>query len=546
MSRKNQRKTPETSANAGKVYVEDLFAKAVALHAAGKEPEAETYYRVLLSVPPIQAEASYNLGLILHQRRQLAEAIAAYTHAILLRNDYVEAYSNMGTALQALNNYQAAVDIYHKAIVVKPEYAMAYCNLGVALKEVRQSEKAVIAYLRAAHIQPDYDWAYANLSAVLLDLGKEEEAIVAADKAIAIKYELPIAHFNKGSSYKAMARLEEAEQCFRDSIRINADFVEGHFTLAQVLLQQGKFDEGWREYEWRWRLGQYNWWTNIHGEFTRPRWNGEELNGRTVLLYAEQGLGDAMQYVRYVPFVHDRGGKVVLAVHPPLMKLMKCIDGVELIALDQKPLPHFDFYLPLLSLPLLAETRLETIPAKVPYLRAEPDLIARWRARIGGDGLRVGVIWAGNPNQTGDRLRSPRLAAMTPLFQVPGVRFVALQLGAGRDDLMANPLPPNVLDLGPEIADFADTAAIMSGLDLVITSCTAPLHLAGGLGVPTWAVIPFSPHFLWMPGQDGSAWYPSLRLYRQDRAGYDWSCVMSRVSNDLRAVAIAPKTLVVA
>jgi ADP-heptose:LPS heptosyltransferase len=182
-------------------------------------------------------------------------------------------------------------------------------------------------------------------------------------------------------------------------------------------------------------------------------------------------------------------------------------------------------------------TRQETIPAQVPYLHADSAETDRWKKRIGGNGLKVGIVWAGNPTQRGDRWRSPRLASMAPLFQVPGVRFVALQMGPGRADLETNPLPSNVLDLGPEITDFADTAAIMAGLDLVVTSCTAPLHLAGALGVPTWAVIPFAPHFLWQLDRSDSPWYPSLRLYRQDKPGRDWSAPIGQVRADLSAMA---------
>jgi hypothetical protein len=261
---------------------------------------------------------------------------------------------------------------------------------------------------------------------------------------------------------------------------------------------------------------------------------GESLEGRTILIYAEQGLGDAIQYVRYLPRVIAAGGNVVLAVHPPLRRLFAGLPGVTLVGLDTVPLPPFDVHCPLLSLPLIFGTMLENIPVSVPYLHADPEAVVRWRARIGGDGPRVGIVWAGNPTQTGDRFRSPRLRAVLPLFDVPGVRFVGLQVGPGRQDLAAHALPPNVLDLGGEISDLTDTAAIMAGLDLVVTSCTAPLHLAGALDVPTWGMIPASPHFAWLLGRDDSAWYPSLRLYRQQRYGTDWSGVVGRVATDLR------------
>jgi hypothetical protein len=210
---------------------------------------------------------------------------------------------------------------------------------------------------------------------------------------------------------------------------------------------------------------------------------------------------------------------------------------VTLVSLDTVPLPPFDVHCPLLSLPLIFGTTLENVPSGVPYLHADPEAVARWRARIGGDKPRVGIVWAGNPTQTGDRFRSPRLAAVLPLFDSPGVTFVGLQVGPGRQDLAAHALPANVLDLGPEIGDLSDTAAIMAGLDLVITSCTAPLHLAGALAVPTWGMIPASPHFAWLLGRRDSVWYPTLRLYRQAAYGTDWSGVVAEVAADLARLA---------
>jgi hypothetical protein len=342
-----------------------------------------------------------------------------------------------------------------------------------------------------------------------------------------------MAHFNLATALKCLCRLDEAAAAFRQAIALDPSLVEAHFSLSQTLLLQGDLPAGYAEYEWRWQLKEYGWLKNIHGPFAQPRWNGEPLDGRTILVYAEQGLGDAIQYVRYLPRVAAAGGRVILAVHPPLRRLFAEMADVTLVSLDTLPLPPFDVHCPLLSLPKVFGTTLQSIESGVPYLLADPDAIARWRARIGGDRPRVGVVWAGNPTQTGDRFRSPRLASVLPLFGVQAITFVALQVGPGRQDLASHALPANVLDLGPEISDLADTAAIMAGLDLVITSCTAPLHLAGALGVPTWAMIPASPHFAWLLGRSDSAWYPTLRLYRQEKFGTDWSGVVARIAHDL-------------
>ncbi len=514
-----------------------IFDEAVNLHRAGQVEKAEPLYRAVLALYPTHAEASYNLGVIYHAQRRLPEAVIAYRDAIFFRSDYVDAYSNLGTVLKEQGKRKEALIFYQQALRFMPQHVLSLSNLGVLLNDMGRTEDAVAAFHQALALSPDYEWAYLNLSPALLERGDREGSIEACRRAIVLKPDMPIAHYNLGASLKTVNRIDETIVAFREAIHHNPDFVEAHFGLGQMLLMQGKYEAGWPEYEWRWKQQDYQWLRNIHGEFSQPRWTGERLNGKTILIYSEQGMGDAIQYVRYIPRVIAKGGKVVLAVHPPLKPLFAAIDGVTITGLDDVPFPPFDVYCPLLSLPLVFKTRFTTIPTEVPYLFADPAATDRWRARVGGTGLRVGIVWAGNPTQKGDHWRSPRLASVQPLFTVPGVDFVALQMGPGRDDIRACPLPSNVLDLGEEIKDFRDTAAIMAGLDLVITSCTAPLHLACALGVPTWGMIPFAPHFLWQLDRSDSPWYPTLRLYRQDTPGGDWSGAVGRIAADLAALA---------
>ncbi len=516
--------------------VEQMFDSAVTLHMAGREAEAEALYLAILAVPPTQAETSYNLGLLYQTKGRKLEAIAAYRNATLMRQDHVSAYCNMATALQDLGQTDVAIATYKKAIAIQPEFAMAYCNLGVALKEDKQLTTAAEAYQRAITIKPDYDWAHANLSAVLMDLDDVEGSILSCNRALALNDKMNMAYFNLGAAYKATNRHEPAIAAFREAIRIAPNFVEAHFTLSQVLLQLGQFEEGWQEYEWRWKLKQYVWLENLHGEIRQPLWQGENIAGKTLMIYAEQGLGDAIQYLRYLPMVRDRtGANIVLAVHPPLRQLVSRNTDALVVTLDQQ-WPDFDYHCPLLTLPRLFGTNLTNIPADIPYLKADPAEVKRWGQRIGetGGNKKVGIVWAGNPEQTGDRLRSPRLEAVHKLFDLKNITFIAVQLGAGRKDIADYPLPDNVIDLGPEISDFSDTAAIMSNLDLMVTSCTAPLHLSAALGVPTWAMIPFAPHFLWMDNRTDSPWYPTLRLFRQSHYGKDWSDVIGAISAALQ------------
>ena len=523
--------------------VASMFATAVTRHHGNDAPAAEALYRAVLALRPAEAQVAYNLGLLLQQQRRFTEAVAAYRHATALRPDYAEAFCNLGVALADDGQRDEALAAYGAALTHRPGFAMAHCNLGVALKAAGRLDDAVASYHRAIALQPDYDFAFANLAAALLEQGKPEEAAIACRRALELRPDMALAHFNLGTALKNLCSLDDAAAAFRSAIRISPDLVEAHFTLAQTLLLAGELEAGWREYEWRWRLPDYKWLTNIHGAFPQPRWDGSVLAGRTILVYAEQGLGDAIQYVRYVRRVVELGGRVILAVHPPLRNLFACVPDVQLVNLDTVPLPPFDVHSPLLSLPLLFGTTRDDIPAAEHYLTPDPERVARWGRRLPASGPRVGIVWAGNPTQGGDRFRSPRLPAVQALFNVPGVAFVALQVGPGRDDLDARPLPPHVLDLGAEVADLADTAAIMAGLDVVISSCTAPLHLAAAMGVPTWGLIPASPHFAWMLGRADSPWYPTLRLYRQERFGTDWSGVVDEVARDLeRLVAESAAT----
>lgn len=514
-----------------------IFEQAVGFHRAGEDDKAEILYRAVLVLDPSHAEAHYNLGLIFYTQRRLPEAIAAYRDAIFSRSDYADAYSNLGTILKEQGRLDDAIRLYRQAVALAPESAVGYGNLGVAFNDQGKHEQAIAACRQAIAIAPDYEWPYVNMAPALLESGQAAESHKICRRAIALKPGMAMAHYNFAASAKSLNRIDECIAAFRQAIDLQPDFAEAHFGLGQVLLMKGDFEAGWPEYDWRWRLAEYTWLRNIHGEFPQPRWRGEDLTGKTILIYAEQGLGDAIQYVRYIPRVVLKGGKVILAVHPPLKPLFNTIPGVTVVTLDQVPLPHFDFHCPLLSLPWVFGTRLGSVPAEIPYLSADPAKTASWRERMAGDGLRVGIVWAGNPTQRGDRWRSPRLGAVMPLFDVPGVDFFALQMGPGRQDLATCPLPAHVRDLGEEIGDFADTAAIMAGLDLMITSCTAPLHLACAMGVPTWAIIPYAPHFLWQLERSDSPWYPTLRLYRQTALGTDWTAPVRRVAADLAEMA---------
>jgi len=300
-----------------------------------------------------------------------------------------------------------------------------------------------------------------------------------------------------------------------------------------LLLVQGRLREGFEKYEWRWKLG-----TLVPRGLPAPRWNGEDLAGRTILLHGEQGYGDTIQGLRYAPLVAARGARVVLEVPQPLMRLAGSVSGVDTLLTAGQALPRLDFVCPLLSLPRACATTLETIPADVPYLAPPPDTLAQWRARLAGRGLKVGIAWAGSPLHRSDAKRSIDIEKLAPLLQIEGVRWFSLQVGERAGDLARLPAD-HVTDLAPHLSDFAETAAAVAHLDLVISVDTAVVHLAGALARPAWVMLRSQPDWRWLLEREDTPWYPTLRLFRQHDRG-DWNEVVARVRAALEQRLSAP------
>jgi tetratricopeptide (TPR) repeat protein len=506
---------------------------ATTLLALGDIDGAVALYRRAIAIRPNFALAYANLGKALQDRREYADAIAAYRHAIALEPDYGLAFVNLGGALLEQEMFADSVAISEQAVRLRPDVAMAHVNLGAAMFRLGRFEDALIACRHAIALQPGDAMTCATVGGVMLELGAFQESATACRRAIALDPAIAIAHFNLAHACKGLNRIGEAEAACREAVALDGDRPEYHFLLAHILLVQGDFGPGWNEYEWRWRMPGFEWLREFQAETEQPMWTGEDLAGKTILLLTEQGLGDMIMFVRYAPLLAARGALVIVAAPQSLQRVLASIAPAAVVPIGQRPLPRFDVYCPLLSVPRLFGLRCPPASASGPYLRADPALRQVWRARLGTGAPRVGVVWGGNPVTKYDRLRSPRLAAMMPLFDVPGIVFVALQAGPARDDLTATPLPSHVIDLGAELDDLATTAAVMAELDLVISSCTAPLHLAGALGVPTWALLPFAPYFPWLLEGEESAWYPSMRLYRRDGPEPDWSETIARVARDL-------------
>lgn len=508
---------------------------AGALHTLGDPAGAEAAYRRALRLDPTLADAHASRAGALRSLGRAEEGERSAARALALDPAHAEALVNLADSRLARRQSVSAETAARRALAVRDELRgglpAGHMALGSALAAQNRFDEAEAAYRAALAGNPRYGEAWENLGALLAKLGRFDESLDAFAEAERLRPG-PSLWAARGTALVAMAHPAEALADFDRALAARPNDAGLRWNRGFARLLAGDYSGGWPEFDWRRHDGRAEppW-----RPFPQPTWTGEDIAGRTILLYAEQGLGDTLQFVRYVPLVAARGARVLLEVQRPLVTVLSGLPGVERVIARGDPLPDFDLECPLMSLPRAFGTRLDDVPATVPYLHPDPARTARWRDRMAreGEGLRVGLVWAGNPRFPGDRLRSPRLEGLRAVLDVPGVRLFGLQKGPGREDLERVALPASFTDLGREVADFADTAAIMANLDLVISSCTGPAHLAGALGVPLWVVLPFSPDWRWLLNRDDSPWYPTARLFRQDRVGH-WTGVAARVAAALR------------
>ncbi len=457
-----------------------------------------------MNVNPAGADAELARGLALKAEGRLAEARAAFDLAVALQPDNVAAHVNRAALLRQLGDSRQALHSAERAIALQPGFAPAHCNRGLALN----------------------------------DLGRPLEALDSYDRALAIDPGFAAAHGNRGKVLQALDRPEEALAAYQRVMELQPAAAQAYVNSAHALLLLGQFERGWSLYEWRKRLPA----PLGNRAVAAPLWLGaSELAGKTILLHWEQGLGDTIQFCRYAPLVRQRGARVILMVQKSLVRLVRTLDP----AIEVRDEPHvdeslgkIDYHCPLLSLPQAFHTRIDTIPATVPYLHAEPELVARWRERMGGEGFKVGINWQGNRHSPADRGRSFPLRQFHRLSTIPGIRLLSLQVGAGTEQLGNLPEGMRVETLGPGFDTgpdaFVDCAAALANLDLVITSDTALAHLAGALGCPVWVVLQQAADWRWLRGRADCPWYPGMRLFRQRQRG-NWDEVFEEVRAALRA-----------
>ena len=478
--------------------IQQAFEHAIQHQNSGRLAEAEAIYRQILAVEPRHADSLHMLGAIAGQTERNDLAVDLIRQSIALKPGFALAHSNLGNALSASGKLEEAVAAYRQAIALEPGLAMAHSNLGNALRDTGKLDDAFTAYRQAIALQPGYADAFYNFGIALRDAGKLDEAIGATRQAIALR----------------------------------PGFADAHNNLAHLLLSRGDCIEGWEENEWRWKTKDF---AGLPRNHAQPEWKGGPLEGRTILLQAEQGIGDAIQFIRYLPMVLQQGGRVILQCQPGLKRLYQLMAPDLLVLEGSQPLPAFDTHCPLLSLPRLFATDLSSIPQNVPYLHANPEEAGTWRARLAehSHSLKVGLVWAGNPRFKADHLRSPRqLSLYAPLGGVERVQFFSLQKGEAASQCRTPQAGMVLHDWSDELRDFADTAALMENLDVVVTSDTSVAHLAGAMGKRVWVMLPFSADWRWLRDRSDSPWYPTMRLFRQSRPT-EWEPVVAEVRGQL-------------
>jgi tetratricopeptide (TPR) repeat protein len=454
---------------------------------------------------------------------------AMYQQALKQYPDHPDTLNLLATLAIDLGQPEPARQLLERAIARFPHSWSYHLNLATAYRLLRRRDEALASIRRALAMAPNEATAHSVHATVLIELGLEDEALAAIERALAINPQsgdalltLSNIHVNRRRPLEAMAACDRA-------IALNPQHPAPHWNKALAALTAGDFSTGWAEFEWRQQV-----FARLRRDFSQPPWKKQDLKGKTILLHCEGGFGDAIQFIRFLPDVVRRAGRVILECPQPLYELFKPLPGPDQVTVRGEPLPPFDFHCPLQSIPFNLDVTLETIPASVPYLRADPQRVSRFKKRVdaqGNDMFKVGLVWSGSETQ-GD-MRSRTLATFAPLAQVPGVRFFSLQVGLDKSQAQDPPAGLTLDDLSPELHDFADTAAAIENLDLVISVDTSVAHLAGALAKPVWTLIPYVPDFRWMLDREDSPWYPTMRLFRQmNRA--DWKEPLARMLWALR------------
>ena len=541
--------------------------QALAYQKHGQLYQAEELFNDIQKNCHDSSDVLHMLGIIAFQGEAFQKAVELIGKAIELNPKNAAYYSDRGFAFQQLSQYEAAIDHYDKALAIQPALAIPHLNRGNVLKALNQPEAAdesyntAVALLekepgsskslhqiglmaferknyeravdligKAIALNPDNAAFHSDRGLALQRLKRLNEALESYDKAITINPDIPIIHLNRGNALKELRQLVAAVESYDHAIALMPDYATAHWNKSLEQLTLGDFDKGWKSYEWRWKEDSF---PSPRRNFPHPLWLGKEsLHGRTILLHSEQGLGDTIQFCRYIPLVADVGGRVVVEVEQPLIGLLQQLGGALQFVAKRSHLPEFDVQTPLLSLPLAFKTKLDAIPGRQKYLVADPRNVEAWKQKLGPKRMpRIGLVWSGRPEHQNDHLRSMKLSELIQ-YLPSALEYITLQKELRPSDREMFELYNNIACYGEELKDFTDTAALCELMDVVISVDTSVAHLSGALGRPTWVMLPFIPDWRWLLNREDSPWYQSVKLYRQ-ATEYDWSSVLERVKHDL-------------
>lgn len=563
--------------------IENIFDHAFRLHVVGKIEDAQLLYEKIITVSPNHAQSLHSLGAIWYSKGQVLEAVKYFSMACQAKPGEAVFHHSLGAAFLGLQEVSKAIQCFEKALQINPAFAGALQSLIQALYMCGRISKAKRFERKLAALRNQAAKNYNDNGARLLNQGLFNEAIASFKQGILCNSNAPVLYNNLGLALTDVGKTDEAIACLRHAISLGDNLTLGHeqwrilqtslamaltsagqldeairifqsvagqdknptktnFLLSFALLRKGNLEEGWPLYELRFQKESECTLHTVAARFSQPRWQGEPLDGKTILLYTEQGFGDAIQFVRYVTEVARRGAKVIVECPTALVRLFQTIPGISQVLAEGNSLPAFDFQCPLLSLPMVFSTTLDSIPHTVPYVTVPKELVSRWRSIVEekSSAFKIGLVWAGRrwpggANIAIDQRRSLSLAAFAPLAAVEGISWFSLQKGPPATQVKNAPEGPSIVDHGIELQDFTDTAALIANLDLVISVDTSVAHLAGALGKQVWLLSRFDGCWRWLLDRDDSPWYPTMRIFRQTRPG-DWEGVIEKVGIELRSI----------
>ncbi len=524
-------------------YFDAHFNLGVTQYHLGNFNEAVESYKATIKHKPAHGKAYYNMGVIFHEQGRLDNALTCYTRAVSLQPDYVLAINNLGDVFQKLEKYTEATACFNRAISIQPDFAESHYNLGITYHSAGDKDKAISSYKNAIKYRPDYVEAHYNLGNLYSEEWRLGEAANCYRHAIKLRPDYVEAHNNLGEILQKQGKLDESIASYTMAFECKPDYIEARFHRSIALLLKGDFENGWKEYEHRLSIKKYN-----KRLFEQPIWDGADLKDKIILVHAEQGFGDTFHFLRLLPMVKSKGGHVIFECQPGLAHLLERCNGFDEIvekSSDEVDGSESDVFAPLMSLPHILGITLENIPVNFPYIWADPELIAKWRDKLNvlcdnkmsgnSKPFKIGLVWGGKPERKYDKVRSCPLSLFEPLGKIENTTIFSLQKGDAAKQIGELDDSFTIIDLGKEldITDkFADTAAVIESLDLVISVDSAVAHLAGALGKPVWTIIPYAHDWRWLTNRNDSPWYPNMRLFRQTKL-LDWKSVIDNVAVEL-------------